>query len=233
MVRISDGAKWSELVTRSELMTRTSPMAFRASTRWFAIGCSIWVFCFASIVLAQEAKLSALIAAARSQVGVTLYYDPAYVKLAYPMGDVAIERGVCTDVVIRAFRTGLNFDLQQALNEDMRKHFAKYPKNWGLKQPDANIDHRRVPNLQTYFTRFGKKLTTSTEASAYQPGDIVTWIVNGHLPHIGIVSDRTTWITARPLILHNIGQGTQEEDKLFAYPITGHYRFIPRAANVR
>jgi uncharacterized protein len=163
-----------------------------------------------------------LVRAARDQVGRTLVYDPRYEKLAYPMGDVPIERGVCTDVVIRAFR-GLDIDLQKLVHEDMRRSFAAYPQNWGLKRPDANIDHRRVPNLSTYFKRRGMAL----QPGDYRAGDVVTWMLPGNLPHIGIVSDARDPASGRPLILHNIGAGAQEEDMLSAFPITGHFRWFP------
>lgn len=160
-----------------------------------------------------------IVQAARQQIGQTLYYDPAYVALSYPMGDVPLERGVCSDVVIRALREQ-NLDLQQMVHLDMKNHFAAYPKRWGLKRPDPNIDHRRVPNLITFFTRQGWAVKPQGD---FQAGDIVTWELNGNrLPHIGIVSDRKIGDT--PLIIHNIGQGTQEEDILFKHTITGHFR---------
>lgn len=160
--------------------------------------------------------------AARQQIGVTVEYDPAYVSLDYPGGDVPRERGVCTDVVIRALRL-LGLDLQQAVHEDMAAHFAAYPKLWGLKHPDKNIDHRRVPNLQTYFTRRGWSLPLTQERADYRAGDLVTCLVADTLPHIMVVSDRRAE-DGTPLIIHNIGRGTQEEDVLFAFPLTGHYR---------
>ena len=159
---------------------------------------------------------------ARNQIGITVEYDPSYVKLPYPGGDVPPDRGVCTDVVIRALR-GIGIDLQQAVHEDMRKHFAVYPRIWGLKKPDKNIDHRRVPNLRTYFKRCGWELPLTQRATDYHPGDLVTCTIAGSLPHIMIVSDRCT-DDGTPLIIHNIGAGTQEEDALFAFPLTGHYR---------
>lgn len=169
---------------------------------------------------------STLITAARSQVGVTLSYDPAYTKLSYPGGDVPLERGVCTDVVIRALRKAHGVDLQQLVHEDMKANFGAYPRNWGLKRPDRNIDHRRVPNLQCYFKRAGWSLAVSRKAADYQPGDIVTCLVGDKLPHIMIVSDRRD-ASGIPLVLHNIGNGTQEENCLFTYPLTGHYRHRP------
>ena len=164
-----------------------------------------------------------LAAAARAQVGVTLIYDPTYQQIAYPMGDVPILRGVCSDVVIRAFRV-VGVDLQQELHRDMARHFAAYPKSWGLAAPDANIDHRRVPNLATWFARQGYALKVGDDAADYQPGDVVTWALDNGRPHIGIVSDRRSEDGARPLVIHNIGWGTREEDVLFEYRLTGHFR---------
>ena len=160
---------------------------------------------------------------ARSQIGKTLYYDPAYVRIPYPSGDVPIDRGVCTDVVIRALRQQ-GIDLQKSVHEDMRKNFHRYPsaRQWGLKKPDANIDHRRVLNLQRYFERQGYAVADET----FLPGDIVTWTLRSQVEHIGIVSDRKTPSGQRPLIIHNIGQGTQEEDILHSFTITGHYRIV-------
>lgn len=159
---------------------------------------------------------------ARRQIGVTVEYDPAYVSLEYPGGDVPEERGVCTDVVIRALRL-LNFDLQKEAHEDMKRHFSAYPRCWGLKGPDKNIDHRRVPNLQTFFKRRGWQLPVTQTAADYKPGDLVTCLLGDYLPHIMIVSDRKSE-AGTPLIIHNIGAGTEEEDCLFAFPMTGHYR---------
>lgn len=178
-----------------------------------------------ALLLAAEVhalQRDALVVSAREQVGVTLSYDPAYRRLPYPGGDVPLSTGVCTDVVIRALRQQ-GLDLQQAVHQDMRAHFNLYPKNWGLSRPDSNIDHRRVPNLMTWFKRQGWALTTGRQAADYQAGDIVTWDLGRGLTHIGIVSDRTA-ADGTPLILHNIGRGTQEEDILFAFTVTGQYR---------
>lgn len=176
-------------------------------------------------LLGQEKTTTqaSLVGAARSQVGKTVIYDGSYKSLTYPGGDVPLERGVCTDVVIRALRSGLKLDLQVLVHEDMKAHFTKYPKIWGLKRPDKNIDHRRVPNLQTYFKRRGWARQVTKKAEHYQPGDLVTCTVPPNLPHIMVVSDRRTE-GGVPLVLHNIGAGTQEEDCLFRYPLTGHYR---------
>lgn len=166
---------------------------------------------------------SRLTAAAQDQVGVTVIYDPAYAKLAFPGGDVPRDRGVCTDVVIRALRDGWGIDLQLVVNHDMKADFAAYPALWGLTKTDRNIDHRRVPNLQMLFARIGAEVPLDDGPVPYLPGDIITWKLPGNLDHIGIVSDRLT-VEGTPLILHNIGRGAQEEDILFAYPMTGHYR---------
>ncbi|MDR3212835.1 MAG: DUF1287 domain-containing protein [Azoarcus sp.] len=167
-----------------------------------------------------------LVQDARSQIGKTLHYDPAYTKIAYPMGDVPLVRGVCTDVVIRALRRQ-GVDLQQKVHEDMRKNFREYPNEsrWGLKKPDANIDHRRVPNLRRYFERQGYARTDRN----FRPGDIVTWELRPGVGHIGIVSDKEDPSGKRLLVIHNIGDGTQEEDVLYEFTITGLYRIAPDA----
>ena len=164
-----------------------------------------------------------LVAAARAQVGVTLAYDPSYQRIAYPMGDVPLERGVCSDVVVRAFR-GVGIDLQAEMHGDMKRYFAAYPRIWGLRRTDANIDHRRVPNLATWFTRQGYDLSVTADPADYQPGDVVAWVLDNGRPHIGIVSDRRSADGTRPLMIHNIGWGAREDDALFEYRITGHFR---------
>ncbi|NHZ93617.1 DUF1287 domain-containing protein [Massilia sp. CCM 8733] len=175
--------------------------------------------------LAQDAAPARLVDAARSQIGVTTKYDPRYERLAFPGGDVPAERGVCTDVVVRAYRK-VGADLQELVHRDMKTAWSAYPKLWQLKRPDPNIDHRRVPNLATFFTRHGKSMTPAREGAAYQAGDVVTWMLPGNLPHIGIVSGQRS-AAGVPLVIHNIGRGTQIEDMLFAYPLTGHYRWNP------
>lgn len=177
-----------------------------------------------------QAQFSAakLVSDTRSQIGVTTRYDASYQKLDYPNGDVAIGGGVCTDVVIRGLRHQ-GFDLQQLLHVDMRAHFAQYPKLWRLKGPDKNIDHRRVPNLQRYFTRQGWALKLPDSAAAravdtFMPGDLVTWMLPGNLPHIGIVSDKKAFFGSNYWVLHNVGQGTQEQDVLASWPQIGHFR---------
>jgi len=164
-----------------------------------------------------------IVNAARAQIGKTIRYDPSYVSLKYPGGDVPIDRGVCTDVVIRALRTGIELDLQKAVHEDMKKAFSKYPTIWGLKRTDRSIDHRRVPNLKTFFQRRGVALKVTKTAEDYLSGDLVTCTVPPHLPHIMIVSD-TKSADGTPLIIHNIGGGAREEDRLFSFELTGHYR---------
>jgi uncharacterized protein len=168
-----------------------------------------------------------LIAHAEKQIGITVGYDGAYVRLAYPNGDVPRTTGVCTDVVIRAYRDAFNVDLQVLLHEDMKRAFNAYPRNWGLNRPDRNIDHRRVLNLQRFLTRRGAALPISQEARAYRPGDLVTQRLPGNLPHIAIVTQRANADRTRPLVVHNIGAGARLEDTLFTYTITGHYRFKP------
>jgi uncharacterized protein YijF (DUF1287 family) len=178
------------------------------------------------LLLAATALASptALIEAARQQTRTPAVYDGSYVRIAYPLGDVPADRGVCTDVIIRAYRA-LGIDLQVLVHEDMRGNFAQYPRHWGLNRPDPNIDHRRVPNLQRFFERAGAQIGGATAAADYVAGDLVTWRLPGNLPHIGIVSDRRDPTSGRPLIIHNIGAGPVEDDILFAHPITGHYRY--------
>lgn len=164
-----------------------------------------------------------LVAAARRQVGQTVRYDPAYTVLDYPGGDVALDRGVCTDVIVRALRSQ-GLDLQQRIHEDMRGHFSAYPPLWGLSRPDRNIDHRRVPNLMRWLERQGWQPPISTRPTDFAAGDIVAWKLSGSgLLHVGIVSDRQRH-DGTPLILHNIARGAQEEDLLFQHAIIGHYR---------
>lgn len=179
-----------------------------------------------SPALAQRRSASVLIAAARRQIGVTLAYDPAYSRLAFPNGDVPRSKGVCTDVVIRAYRDAFGLDLQSLVNADMKRAFGSYPKRWGLKTTDRNIDHRRVPNLQTFFTRQRANRATPGNWSDWQAGDVLTCLVGGTLPHIGIISDRKSALTGRPLLIHNIGNGTREEDAIADHRITGRYRWM-------
>ena len=161
--------------------------------------------------------------AAVSIVDPTVRYTPDYVVLSYPGGDVPAGTGVCTDVVIRSLRK-LDIDLQKEVHEDMKKNFSLYPKTWGLKSADKNIDHRRVPNLMKYFERKGYSKPVTQDGKDYLPGDIVTWVLSNGMTHIGVVSNNANSNSSRYKIVHNIGGGQVEEDVLFDYKITGHYR---------
>jgi uncharacterized protein YijF (DUF1287 family) len=165
-----------------------------------------------------------VIDAAMEQTRHAVAYDPTYTRIPYPGGDVPADRGVCTDVVIRAYRKA-GIDLQKEVHEDMRRSFSAYPKIWGLSRPDTNIDHRRVPNLMTYFKRKGASLPATRDAATYRPGDLVTWNLTSGVPHIGVVVDAKSADGARQLVVHNIGAGPQLEDVLFAWTVTGHYRY--------
>ena len=174
--------------------------------------------------LATNTFTQQLVKAAQERTTHQVKYDGAYRAIDYPMGDVPLTQGVCTDLIVRTYRA-LDIDLQQRVHEDMRAEFSSYPKIWGLRSTDTNIDHRRVPNLQTFFARNGKELKVSQDETEYNPGDLVTWMLPGNLPHIGIVSDQIVQNSKRPKIIHNIGRGPVEDDILFMYPITGHYRY--------
>jgi uncharacterized protein YijF (DUF1287 family) len=174
------------------------------------------------LLLAANGDAHPLVDLARTQIGVTTSYDPGYRKLTYPGGDVPLETGVCSDVLVRAFR-GLKLDLQKAVHEDMTRAFGAYPQKWGRHCPDPNIDHRRVLNLMTYFKRRGWSIPIGKTASDFWPGDIVAWNLGGGLTHIGIISDQRS-PSGTPLAIHNIGRGAREEDILFQYQIIGHYR---------
>jgi uncharacterized protein YijF (DUF1287 family) len=167
---------------------------------------------------------TSLVDAALERTSHRVRYDGSYRQIEYPGGDVPVDIGVCTDVVIRSYRA-VGIDLQRLIHEDMSAHFEAYPNNWGLSRPDRNIDHRRVPNLQVFFARHGSSLRVSDNPEDYSPGDLVTWMVAGNLPHIGIVVDRRSEDGSRPLIVHNIGAGPRLDDVLFGFPITGHYRY--------
>lgn len=186
---------------------------------------ALLVTSFTSYALTFEEKI---VAATHERTKHTVQYDGRYIKLDYPNGDVPSNTGVCTDVVIRTYRA-LGTDLQVKVHEDMLGHFSAYPskKIWGLTRPDKNIDHRRVPNLQAFFKRHGESLHISKQAEDYKAGHLVTWMLPGNLPHIGIVSNKKHPRTGHPMIVHNIGRGPQLEDALFAYPITGHYKYVP------
>jgi uncharacterized protein YijF (DUF1287 family) len=182
---------------------------------------------FVALLLMASTALAGnedIVAAARRQVGLTVRYDPAYRRLQYPGGDVPADRGVCTDVIIRALRTARGIDLQRRVHEDLASHWDSYPhqRRWNLAKPDSNIDHRRVPNLMTFFKRSGYARRPTSAAADYLPGDIVAWDLGRGILHIGIVSDRQS--AGTPLVVHNIGAGAREEDILFRYIIIGHYR---------
>ena len=172
----------------------------------------------------QNTFAEKLVASAISLTHDQVTYDPAYFSIDYPNGDVPESKGVCTDVVIRAYRkTGV--DLQKEVHEDMKAHFDQYPNIWGLKRTDKNIDHRRVPNLMKFFERHGKVLKITNNPSDYLPGDIVCWSLGGGITHIGIVSDLLSGDGKRNLIVHNIGSGQLSEDMLFDFKIIGHYQY--------
>lgn len=164
--------------------------------------------------------------AAISIIDPSIDYDPAYFSIKYPNGDVPKNKGVCTDVIIRSYRK-LNIDLQKEVHEDMIDHFSEYPnlQKWGMTKTDTNIDHRRVPNLEIFFERNGENLPVTNNPNDYKTGEIVTWIINGKLPHIGIVTNQKSRDGKRNLIVHNVGGGQVLEDCLFDYKIVGHYRY--------
>ena len=159
-------------------------------------------------------------------------YDPAYLSLKYPNGDVPADKGVCTDVIIRAYRK-LGIDLQKEVHEDMQDNFEAYPKNWHLRKTDTNIDHRRVPNLMTFFTRKGEKKTVTNDPENYHYGDIVTWDVSSNLPHVGILINQKSADKKRYLVVHNVGRGQEISDCLFAYTLTGHFVFRGNTKRLR
>ncbi len=175
---------------------------------------------------ADTARANKFLDAAAALENSGVGFDSQYRRIPYPMGDVPANVGVCADVVVRAYR-GIGIDLQQRVHEDMARHFALYPKTWGLSRPDPNIDQRRVLNLRVFFARHGKALKITMDPRDYKPGDLVTWNLDprGSTPHIGIVMPRRSTDGARPLLMNNLGQGQIYEDILFAYKITGHYRY--------
>ncbi|MFV0389889.1 MAG: DUF1287 domain-containing protein [Pyrinomonadaceae bacterium] len=174
----------------------------------------------------ENQAIRAVLQNANSQLESTISYTQKYFVIPYPNGDVPLETGACTDVVIRAFR-GASVDLQKEVHEDMKENFVEYPQKWGLAKPDTNIDHRRVPNLQTYFKRTGKSLAISDNGEDYQPGDVITWDLDGKgMTHIGLISNIWNKDVKRYMIIHNIGGGANLEDRLFKWKITGHYRFF-------
>jgi uncharacterized protein len=195
----------------------------------FSIAC-VGIFIFGA--LAETAPISRvdftrrLVAAAVERTHHTVRYEPAYVAIPYPGGDVPADTGVCTDEIIRSYRA-VGIDLQKEVHEDMVANFSAYPnqRRWLLSHPDSNIDHRRVPNLMVFFARKGESLPISRRPNDYAPGDLVTWDLGHNVPHIGIVVDRKS-SAARYMIVHNIGEGPKMEDVLFSWKITGHYRYF-------
>ena len=175
---------------------------------------------------AQSTFTKRLSDAAVKLTGDKVIYDPSYFSIPYPNGDIPADRGVCTDVIIRTYRK-LGIDLQKEVHEDMAKNFKVYPKKWGMKTTDKNIDHRRVPNLMTFFSRYGHSLPITTLAADYKPGDIVSWDLGKGVTHIGIVIDQKSSDGLRNLIVHNIGLGQEISDCLFKYTIIGHHRYAP------
>lgn len=180
------------------------------------------LFCVPSS--AQESFYNDISDAALELTKQRVRYDPAYYTMDYPNGDVPPDRGVCTDVVIRAYRK-LGIDLQKEVHEDMKKHFNQYPNNWGLKTTDCNIDHRRVPNLMTFFSKYGEVKPITQNEADFLPGDIVCWNLGGGITHIGLVVNRKSADNKRYCIVHNIGAGQVVEDRLFDFKIIGHYRY--------
>lgn len=181
-------------------------------------------FCFNFCVSQKAIQKLNLSEAALELTKQKVTYDPSYFSIPYPNGDVPANKGVCTDVIIRAYRK-MGVDLQKEVHEDMKAHFKWYPKIWGLKTPDKNIDHRRVPNLMTYFERQGADKPITNNAKDYIPGDVVCWNLSGAITHIGIVVNKKSNDGKRYLIVHNIGAGQVLEDCLFDFKIIGHYRF--------
>jgi uncharacterized protein YijF (DUF1287 family) len=197
--------------------------SFKSITSFYIVA----IVAYSSTSLADE-FVNGLISAATERTNHRVTYDGAYRQIDYPGGDVPQNIGVCTDVIVRSYRA-VGIDLQVQVHEDMAANFDAYPSKriWGLSRPDPNIDHRRVPNLQVFFSRQGQELSVSSSSENYLPGDIVTWMLPGNLPHIGIVTDRVDSSSGRPLLVHNIGDGPKLEDILFSYDITGHYRYAP------
>ena len=185
---------------------------------------SLFFLFFVTSVWSQSPQALKLAGAAIDLTKQKVVYDPAYFRIPYPNGDVPAGKGVCTDVVIRAYRA-LGVDLQKDVHEDMAKNFGLYPKDWGRKTPDSNIDHRRVYNLMVFFARRGKKRPMSNLNTDYQPGDIVCWNLSGNISHIGLVINKKSSDQKRYLIVHNIGRGQEISDCLFSYKIIGHYQY--------
>lgn len=198
-----------------------------------AIQLSITVFMFLPQLSFSEDFETNIVKAAIERTQHSVRYDGRYLSIPYPNGDVPANMGVCTDVVIRSYRA-IGADLQMLVHEDMVANFSEYPSKriWGLTTTDRNIDHRRVPNLQAFLSRQGEVIRVSADANDYKPGNLVTWMLPGNLPHIGIVTDQASSLTGNPLIVHNIGSGPELSDMLFSYEITGHYRYVPNGQSL-
>jgi hypothetical protein len=189
--------------------------------KWYLSLCIIYL---ASVSFVQPDFYQGLSDAALSLTAQHVTYDAHYFTIAYPNGDIPANKGVCTDVIIRAYRL-MGIDLQKEVHEDMKANFTLYPKIWGLSKPDRNIDHRRVPNLMTFFGREGQTIPITQNSADYFPGDIVCWNLGGNVTHIGIVVNKRSHDNKRFMIVHNIGRGQVLEDCLFSFKITGHYRY--------
>ena len=179
------------------------------------------------VAFSQNFELD-VVEAALERTNHNVRYDGRYLSIPYPNGDVPANIGVCTDVIVRTYRA-IGTDLQQLVHEDMVANFEAYPSKriWGLSRTDKNIDHRRVPNLQAFLSRHGEVLAVSNDASDYKAGNIVTWMLPGNLPHIGLITNKISALTGNPMVVHNIGAGPKLDDVLFSYSMAGHYRYIP------
>jgi uncharacterized protein len=199
-------------------------MRYSATLLLIGVLCLLAAAASATTVPANP-QIALVVQGAAEQTLYTRIYDPAYVKLAYPGGGPPLDRGVCSDVIVRAFRAA-GVDLQKEIHEDMVRNFAAYPHRWHATGPDTNIDHRRVPNLMTFFTRKGASLRVTADAADYAPGDVVAWDLGGGLLHVGLVGDERAPDTRRYEIVHNIGAGARREDVLFSWRLIGHYRYF-------
>ena len=188
----------------------------------------LYILFSVNTIFSQESFLSENISNAAIELTKDeVIYDGSYYSIPYPNGDIPNGLGVCSDVVIRTYRS-LGLDLQKEIHEDMKNNFDKYPKIWGLKKPDKNIDHRRVPNQMTYFKRQGSSLTITNKSENYLPGDVVAWDLGGGTTHIGVVVNKKSLFSDNYMIVHNIGAGQNIDDCLFDFKIIGHYRFLKK-----
>jgi hypothetical protein len=218
MGKLQARIRWGRLYVALAVALVLAPAPSRPQTR-------------TAVPSARQEFLKKLVAAAEERTHHVVRYDPAYVRIPYPGGDVPADTGVCTDEVIRSYRA-VGVDLQKEVHEDMEQNFSAYPRKWRWLSghPDTNIDHRRVPNLMVFFSRKGEALGITQRAEDYLPGDIVAWDLGGGVPHIGIVVDQKSAVSGRFMIVHNIGQGPKMEDVLFNWKITGHYRYFGQGA---